>query len=65
MISDSEFIEAELSRCNKCGYCMQSCPVYRVVRREPSVARGRIQTLRSVMEGDSDLTRPMKKIPAG
>jgi len=38
---------------------MQSCPVYRVVRREPSVARGRIQTLRAVMEGDSELTRPM------
>ena len=59
MISDSEFIEAELSRCNKCGYCMQSCPVYRAVRREPSVARGRIRTLRAVTEGDSDLTRPM------
>ncbi len=59
MISDSEFIEAELSRCNKCGYCMQSCPVYRVVRREPSVARGRIRTLRAVMDGDSDLSRPM------
>ncbi len=59
MISDSEFVEAELSKCNKCGYCMQSCPVYRAVRREPSVARGRIQTLRAVMAGDSDLTRPM------
>jgi len=61
MISDSEFIEAELSRCNKCGYCMQSCPVYRVARREPSVARGRIRTLRAIMDGDSDLTAPMRE----
>ena len=61
MSSDSEFIEAELSRCNKCGYCMQSCPVYRVARLEPSVARGRNQTLRAIMDGDSDLTRPMRE----
>lgn len=48
---DTEFIESELSRCNKCGYCMQSCPVYRVVRREMDVARGRNQTLRAAMDG--------------
>jgi len=58
-MKDTEFIESELSRCNKCGYCMQSCPVYRVVRREVEVARGRNQTLRAVMEGRSDLTREM------
>lgn len=56
---DTEFIESELSRCNKCGYCMQSCPVYRTVRREVEVARGRNQTLRAVTEGHGPLTREM------
>ena len=56
---DSEFIESELSRCNKCGYCMQSCPVYRTVRREAEVARARNQILRAVTQGQSGLTREM------
>jgi glycolate oxidase iron-sulfur subunit len=50
-MKDIDLIESELSRCNKCGYCMQSCPVYRVVRREGEVARGRNQTVRAVAEG--------------
>ena len=57
MFSDGEFIEAELSRCNKCGYCMQSCPVYRSVRREAAAARGRNQVLRDVVEGEQELPR--------
>ena len=57
MFRDSEFIEGELSRCNKCGYCMQSCPVYRSVRREAAVARGRNQVLRDVVQGEHELPR--------
>jgi len=56
---DSEFIESELSRCNKCGYCMQSCPVYRTVRREAEVARARNQILQVVTQGQNTLTREM------
>lgn len=55
---DLSLIESELSRCNKCGYCMQSCPVYRVVRREMEVARGRVQTVRAVAAGEP-ITREM------
>lgn len=54
---DTGFIETELNRCNKCGYCMQSCPVYREERREVAAARGRLQVLRAVIEGDTDLSR--------
>ena len=56
---DKDFIESELSRCNKCGYCMQSCPVYRTVRREAEVARARNQLLRAATEGQSGVTRDM------
>lgn len=55
---DLSLIENELSRCNKCGYCMQSCPVYRVTRREVEVARGRVQTVRAVAGGEP-LSREM------
>lgn len=57
-MKDIALIQSELSRCNKCGYCMQSCPVYRVVRREADVARGRNQTLRAITAGE-EVTREM------
>jgi glycolate oxidase iron-sulfur subunit len=51
-MEENEFVKAELNRCNKCGYCMQSCPTYRANRRELSVARGRNQILREAVESD-------------
>ncbi len=56
---DPDFIESELSRCNKCGYCMQSCPIYRTTRRESQVARARNQTVRAITEGNAEVTREM------
>ncbi len=56
---DLDYIESELSRCNKCGYCMQSCPIYRTTRRESQVARARNQTVRAITEGGADITREM------
>ncbi|NPV46583.1 MAG: (Fe-S)-binding protein [Armatimonadetes bacterium] len=61
MLPDQAFIENELSRCNKCGYCMQSCPVYRAERREANVARGRNRLLRAVLEGERELSREMRE----
>jgi len=56
---DPDYIESELSRCNKCGYCMQSCPIYRTTRRESQVARARNQTVRAITEGGAEVTREM------
>ena len=56
---DLDFIASELSRCNKCGYCMQSCPIYRTTRRESQVARARNQTVRAITEGNAEVTREM------
>jgi len=60
-LRDKEFIAAELSRCNRCGYCMQSCPAYRATRTEVGVARGRNHVLRGVVDGNEDLTPQMKE----
>jgi heterodisulfide reductase subunit D len=48
--------EKEMLRCNRCGYCQAACPIYDVLRREPVTARGRIQLLRAVVEGQLPLT---------
>lgn len=61
MLPDQASIENELSRCNKCGYCMQSCPVYRAERREVNVARGRNRLLRAVLEGETELSPEMRE----
>ena len=62
IIRDREFIEAELSRCNRCGYCMQSCPAYRSDRREACVARARNEVLRQALTDDSGLTPEMLEL---
>lgn len=60
-MQDQAFVQSELNRCNKCGYCMQSCPVYRSRHDENHVARGRNQTLQHIVDGgefDRDMLQP-------
>lgn len=38
-------------QCMKCGFCMYFCPVYREIRTEPIVARGRNVLARELLEG--------------
>jgi heterodisulfide reductase subunit D len=52
----------EMLRCNRCGYCQASCPIYDVLRREPLTARGRIQLLRAVSEGRLPLSEMMSRL---
>src|SRR3972149_6653975 len=45
-----------LERCNKCGFCLARCPVYKVTGLESSTARGRITILRAaLLDGQLDL----------
>lgn len=41
----------ELVRCNKCGFCQATCPIYVERRDEASVARGRLRLLKAVLDG--------------
>lgn len=42
---------AELDKCNKCGFCLTSCPTYLASGIEWEVARGRLALVRAALEG--------------
>jgi glycolate oxidase iron-sulfur subunit len=46
--------------CGRCGRCTTVCPTYRVTRREPMVARGRIWLARQFVEGKLGLSPTLK-----
>ncbi len=51
-----------LLRCNKCGFCLAGCPIYKVTGIEWTVARGKLTLLRSVLDGElelSEITEPI------
>lgn len=55
-------ISEALLRCNKCGFCLAGCPVYKVTGIEWTVARGRLTLLRSVIDNElklNELTEPL------
>jgi len=41
----------EVAKCNRCGFCLPNCPVYRVEGRESASPRGRNAITRAVIEG--------------
>ncbi len=47
-------LESLASLCNRCGFCQDVCPTYGVSHCELDVARGRIRTLRQVLDGRYD-----------
>ncbi len=47
-------LEREVIRCIKCGACQSVCPVFRELRAESTVARGKINLIRAVIRGDVD-----------
>ena len=40
----------EISRCGRCGFCQVACPIFRSSGHEGGVARGRLATLRAIIE---------------
>jgi len=45
-------ISEALLRCNKCGFCLAGCPVYKVTGIEWTAARGRLALLRSFLDNE-------------
>jgi heterodisulfide reductase subunit D len=41
----------EVAKCNRCGFCLPNCPVYRVEGTESASPRGRNAITRAVIEG--------------
>ncbi|MFC1912724.1 (Fe-S)-binding protein [Chloroflexota bacterium] len=55
-------ISEALLRCNKCGFCLAGCPVYKVTGIEWTAARGKLTLLRSVLDGElglNEITEPI------
>ena len=55
-------ISETLLSCNKCGFCLAGCPIYKVTGIEWTAARGRLTLLRSVLDGElglNELTEPI------
>ena len=41
----------EVAKCNRCGFCLPNCPVYRVQKVESASPRGRNAITRAIIEG--------------
>jgi len=44
----------EVARCNRCGFCLPSCPIYNIRKTESASPRGRNAITRAVIEGRLD-----------
>jgi glycolate oxidase iron-sulfur subunit len=51
-----------VDRCNKCGLCIPSCPVYQQVLTEAASPRGRVQLVKNFLEGNISLSKRAKEI---
>ncbi|MCX6008827.1 MAG: (Fe-S)-binding protein [Chloroflexi bacterium] len=57
MVGLSEEKSQALLRCNKCGFCLAHCPIYKVTGLEWASARGRITVIRSaLLENQTDIS---------
>ena len=50
-MSELDSLVGELSRCNKCGFCMTACPTYQVSGLEWLVTRGRVSLIQDAQAG--------------
>jgi len=51
----------EVAKCNKCGFCLPSCPIYLVEKKESAAPRGRNAITRAVIEGRLELSPETEK----
>ncbi|WP_158408472.1 (Fe-S)-binding protein [Desulfosporosinus fructosivorans] len=49
--SSLDKIQAIVNQCDRCGACLSVCPVYADNHRETAVARGKLATVRAMIEG--------------
>lgn len=52
-----EKFEKDLDKCSRCGLCQSVCPVYRVMKTESAVSRGKFLQLLGVIKGHLTLSK--------
>ncbi len=57
-----EDVLSETRKCNRCGYCQPTCPVFRATGVESSCSRGRIQLLKAAVEGRAEFSEDLRPI---
>jgi len=55
MMKSLQEVSEALLRCNKCGFCLAGCPIYKVTGIEWTAARGKLALLRSVLDNELEL----------
>ena len=63
-ILKTELSEDILLNCMRCGFCLSSCPTYRLLEVEPASPRGRIALMRAAHEGKLDILDVAPKLDA-
>ena len=56
-MSHQENLEELTTHCIRCGFCLESCPTFKVTGNETESPRGRIYLVRSALEGKLDWGR--------
>jgi glycolate oxidase iron-sulfur subunit len=49
-------LKEEVYKCIKCGLCLTPCPVYNLLRFEGVSPRGRVQLIKKILEGKTELS---------
>ncbi len=58
----SQETKTMVDRCNKCGLCIPSCPVYQQILTEAASPRGRVQLVKNILEEKVPLSQRGKEI---
>jgi len=51
----------EVARCNKCGFCLPNCPIYKIEGKESAAPRGRNAITRAVIEKKLEISPEIEK----
>jgi glycolate oxidase iron-sulfur subunit len=55
------FVYDEVARCNRCGFCLSTCPIYAITGEERAVARGHNVHLQDLIEGRLSISEELKE----
>jgi len=58
----AEELKEEVYKCIRCGICLTPCPVYNLLRFEGASPRGRVQLIKKILEGKTELSENFQSL---